>query len=214
MLRKTVLRNTSLPIHDQVNQHHTRSIVLHNTQCCATWLIVYRPLYKYSEDERLQCTLEVTLATNDHSMMELICDVKERQKKKKKKQEVLGRTNRLLSLIRHGPHWKRRVQQLEIFTVVVMKSIIRVSSQMILFSSSIVACVFVTAVTFLPSRCLAKIGGFSPSRCHLKYNQWRRRDIKMEAVHFPPKCWYSPTWLHDLITHKTTIYDSKLLYMM
>jgi hypothetical protein len=27
------------------------------------------------------------------------------------KQEVLERTNRLLSLIRHGPHWKRRVQQ-------------------------------------------------------------------------------------------------------
>jgi hypothetical protein len=27
------------------------------------------------------------------------------------KQNVLGRTNRLLSLIRHGPHWKRRVQQ-------------------------------------------------------------------------------------------------------
>jgi hypothetical protein len=26
-------------------------------------------------------------------------------------QEVLGRTNRLLSLLRHGPHWKRRVQQ-------------------------------------------------------------------------------------------------------
>jgi hypothetical protein len=29
----------------------------------------------------------------------------------KLKQEVLGRTNRLLSLILHGPHWKRRVQQ-------------------------------------------------------------------------------------------------------
>jgi hypothetical protein len=27
------------------------------------------------------------------------------------KQEVLWRTNRLLSLIRHGQHWKRRVQQ-------------------------------------------------------------------------------------------------------
>jgi hypothetical protein len=27
------------------------------------------------------------------------------------KQEVLGRTNRLLSLIRHWPHWKRRFQQ-------------------------------------------------------------------------------------------------------
>jgi hypothetical protein len=36
MLRKIVLRNTSLPLHDQVNQHHTRSIMLHNTQCCAT----------------------------------------------------------------------------------------------------------------------------------------------------------------------------------
>jgi hypothetical protein len=35
-LRKIVLRNTSLPIHDQVNQHHTRSIMLHNTRCCAT----------------------------------------------------------------------------------------------------------------------------------------------------------------------------------
>jgi hypothetical protein len=41
------LRNTSLPIHDQVNQHHTRSIMLHNTQCCATWLIVYGPLKSY-----------------------------------------------------------------------------------------------------------------------------------------------------------------------
>jgi hypothetical protein len=29
----------------------------------------------------------------------------------KKQEEVLGRTNRLLSLIWHGPHWKRRVQQ-------------------------------------------------------------------------------------------------------
>jgi hypothetical protein len=30
---------------------------------------------------------------------------------------------------------------------------------------SIVACVFVTTVTFLPSHCLATIGGFLPSRC-------------------------------------------------
>jgi hypothetical protein len=28
-----------------------------------------------------------------------------------KQQEVLGRTNRLFSLTRHRPHWKRRVQQ-------------------------------------------------------------------------------------------------------
>jgi hypothetical protein len=32
-------------------------------------------------------------------------------------------------------------------------------------NSSIVACVFVTAVTFLPNRCLATIGGFLPGRC-------------------------------------------------
>jgi hypothetical protein len=30
---------------------------------------------------------------------------------RKRKQEVLGRTNHLLSLIRHGPHWKRCFQQ-------------------------------------------------------------------------------------------------------
>jgi hypothetical protein len=30
-------------------------------------------------------------------------------------------------------------------------------------NSSIVACVFVTMVTFLPSRCLAMIGGFLPN---------------------------------------------------
>jgi hypothetical protein len=41
--------------------------------------------------------------------------IKAKKKKKKiqnrNKKEVLGRTNRLLSLIRHGPHRKRRVQQ-------------------------------------------------------------------------------------------------------
>jgi hypothetical protein len=32
-------------------------------------------------------------------------------------------------------------------------------------NSSIVACIFVTAVTFPPSRCLQTIGGFLPNRC-------------------------------------------------
>jgi hypothetical protein len=59
----------------------------------------------------------------------------------KKKQEVLGRTNRLLSLIRHGPRWTERVQYF--FYCVV----------------------FFTAVTFLPSRCLATIRGFLRNRC-------------------------------------------------
>jgi hypothetical protein len=63
-------------------------------------------------------------------------------RKERWQQEVLGRTNRLLSLIRHGPHWNDAS-----------------------YNSSIVTCVFVTAVTFLPSRCLATIRGFLPSRC-------------------------------------------------
>jgi hypothetical protein len=54
------------------------------------------------------------------------------------KQAVLGTTNRPLSLIRHGPHRKRRAKQ---FCV----------------------CVFVSAVKFLPSRCLATIVEFLPS---------------------------------------------------
>jgi hypothetical protein len=47
-------------------------------------------------------------------------------------------------LIRHGPHWKRRVQQFFYCCV----------------------CVFVTPVTFLPSRCLATLGAIftEPSR--------------------------------------------------
>jgi hypothetical protein len=62
--------------------------------------------------------------------------------KQKKKHEVLGRTNRLLSLIYIG-HIENNTSN----------------------NSSIAACVFVTAVTFLPNRYLATIGGFLPSRC-------------------------------------------------
>jgi hypothetical protein len=57
-------------------------------------------------------------------------------------QEVLGRTNRLISLIDTG-HIENDASN----------------------NYSIVACVFVTAVTLLPSRCLATIRGFLPSRC-------------------------------------------------
>jgi hypothetical protein len=58
------------------------------------------------------------------------------------KQEVLGRTNRLLSLIWHGRYWKRLIQQF--------------------FYCFFCICY---AVTFLPSRCLSTIGGFLPNRC-------------------------------------------------
>jgi hypothetical protein len=60
----------------------------------------------------------------------------------KHRYELLGRTNRLLSLIGMG-HAENDASN----------------------NSSIVACVFVTAVTFIPSCCLATIGGFLPSRC-------------------------------------------------
>jgi hypothetical protein len=50
---------------------------------------------------------------------------------KNSKKKVPGKTNRLLSLIRHEPHRKRRGQHY-----------------------STAACVFVAAVTFLPSHCL------------------------------------------------------------
>jgi hypothetical protein len=59
-----------------------------------------------------------------------------------KEQQVLERTNRLLSFTQHG-HIENDVSN----------------------NSSIVARVFVTAVTFLPSRCLTTMGRFLPSRC-------------------------------------------------
>jgi hypothetical protein len=110
MLRKIVLRNTSSPIHDQVNQHHTRSIMLHNTQCCARWLIVYGTL----KDNRHQIKVSegvVTTANPAIVVKFLNMTYRTASLKLNFKQEVLGRTSRLLSLIRNGSLWKRRVQQ-------------------------------------------------------------------------------------------------------
>jgi hypothetical protein len=53
------------------------------------------------------------------------------------KQEVPGRTNRVFTFIRNGPHRKRYVQHF------------------------FYCCVFVAAVTFLASRCLATIGWYA-----------------------------------------------------
>jgi hypothetical protein len=60
--------------------------------------------------------------------------------RKSTKQEVLGRNDRLLYNTSHIENDASN-------------------------NSSTVACAFVTAVTFLPSRCLAKIRGFLLSRC-------------------------------------------------
>jgi hypothetical protein len=57
-------------------------------------------------------------------------------REKWREHEVLGRINRLLSLIRHGPHWRRRVQKFFYCCVCI-----------------------VNEVTFLSSRCLATIRG-------------------------------------------------------
>jgi hypothetical protein len=79
-------------------------------------------------------------------------------------QEVLGRINRLFSLIRQGGHIENDASNY----------------------SSIVACVFVTALMYLPCRCLATIRGFLLSRClatirgilsPLKQHNGRRRTI-------------------------------------
>jgi hypothetical protein len=47
----------------------------------------------------------------DSNVISWVYSTFSKQESRLKIQEVLGRTNRLLSLIRHGPHWKRRVQQ-------------------------------------------------------------------------------------------------------
>jgi hypothetical protein len=65
-------------------------------------------------------------------------------------QDVLGRTNHLLSLIWRGQHRNRRVQ-----------------------NSSIVAYVFVAAGTFLMSRCLATRG-----RCTYRHTDWWKGFMK------------------------------------
>jgi hypothetical protein len=64
------------------------------------------------------------------------------------KQEVLGRTNRLLSSI-HVPHWKRWVLQFFYCCVCIR------------YRGNVSA----TIGEFLPSRCLATIRGFLPIRC-------------------------------------------------
>jgi hypothetical protein len=88
--------------------------------------------------------------------------------------EILGRINRLLSLIRHGPHWKRRVQH---------------------FFYCFVC--FVSAVTFLPSRCLAMIGGFLPSRClaTIKVFLLSRRVATIGGIHRHTHT-QTATWFH------------------
>jgi hypothetical protein len=82
------------------------------------------------------------------------------------KQEVLGRTNRLLSLIRHGPHWKLRVQQF-FYCCVCIRYRGNVSTEPL---PSNYRGIFTEPLPsndrgFLPSHCLATIRGLSPSNC-------------------------------------------------
>jgi hypothetical protein len=56
-------------------------------------------------------------------------------------------------------------------------------------NSSIVACVFVTVVTFLPSRCLATIGGFLPSRCLATIEGIHRHTQTATWSHKPTLFW-------------------------
>jgi hypothetical protein len=70
---------------------------------------------------------------------------------------VLGKTNRILSLIRDGPHWKRRVQQYFYCCVCIRYR----GNDRGIFTKPLSSDDRVS----LPSRCLATIGGFLLSRC-------------------------------------------------
>jgi hypothetical protein len=87
-------------------------------------------------------------------------------------QDVLGRTNRLLSFIRHGPHWKQRVQQLFYSRVYICYRgnvsteplpsndrgiFIEPSSSLATTEGFLPSCRLRTMGLFLPSRCLATI---------------------------------------------------------
>jgi hypothetical protein len=71
-------------------------------------------------------------------------------------------------------------------------------------NSSIVACVFVIAVTFLPSRCLATLGGFSTSCCHL-YLFWR-------SIILPVVLYGCETWSLTLREeHRLRVFENRVL---
>jgi hypothetical protein len=72
-------------------------------------------------------------------------------------QEVLGRTNRLLTLIRHGPHWKRRFQQFFYCCVCICRRG-DVSTEPI--------------GGFLLSRCLVTIRGDTQTHTHRETATW------------------------------------------
>jgi hypothetical protein len=92
------------------------------------------------------------------------------------KQEILGKTNRLLSLIRHGPHWKRHVQQL-FYCCVCIRYRGNVSTEPLprndwgIFTEP--SRCLTTTRGFLPSRCLATIGGYTDS--HTQTARWSHK---------------------------------------
>jgi hypothetical protein len=82
------------------------------------------------------------------------------------RKEVIGRTICLLSLIRHGPHWKRRVQQF-FYCRICIRYRANVSTQPLPSNEggSFTGPLPSDDNGFLPNRCIATTGGFLPSRC-------------------------------------------------
>jgi hypothetical protein len=72
-----------------------------------------------------------------------------------KKQEVLARTSGLLILIRHGPHWKRRVRQF-FYCCACIRYPSNVSTESLPSNDRVI----------LPSCCLATIGGYTDTHTH------------------------------------------------
>jgi hypothetical protein len=88
------------------------------------------------------------------------------------KKKVLGRINRLHSLIRHGPHWKRCVQQFFYCCVCIR------------YSDNVCTEPLPSNVRdFLPSRCLATIGGIH-RHTHTQTATWSNKPTLFLA-YFP-----------------------------
>jgi hypothetical protein len=114
VLLRRVLSNVTIPhsftgvrFYATLLQHNRANIWRRNERQVGLLFCSPEQLYYLCVNEEVDAVVTYCMIVSQHVPEET----------KRKKQEVLGRTNRLLSSIRHGPHWKRRVQQFFYFCV-------------------------------------------------------------------------------------------------
>jgi hypothetical protein len=143
--------------------------MLRNIACCATWLTVYGADWLDREWANLCCAKQFCatwlIVYGPHLVRKWLVNMwllKFENKwqwshyiqREKFQQLVLGRNNRLLSLIWHGPHWTQRVQQF-FYCCVCIRYRGNVFTEPLPSNDR----------GILQSRCLATIRGLLPSRC-------------------------------------------------